>query len=1107
MLDFLRFIGSLLLVLWRYVNTRYITRLRHLYGHLALRIVRNQTLFIMIPLTVGFTLSYPSLCALLSSGEQLEFEYITELYPAAPSVHAVGSLPQMEVKQIWFQPESLVDWDKSMDQGALDPKFLQEVLQVQESMMKNIPQDSVFVHSPLSSGEWDKSISQKESIGLLSGGVSVNGIMKSAQALRLLMMYTTDQKYGEIWDENFKSLSNNTDVHFTFEQAQNEPLRSDYILEFTRMTFADHLIVSSCYVLVVIYTLISLNNLTMVTSKCGLLLAFVTEMVLSIFSAATLTTVFFTEVDFYEIPLHLLPFLVIVCGVENMFRLVSVISEIPGEMNVAYRLSKGLERSGLTSTFVMTVDLLILRVCYPYVIPNSKIFCVFTGFALIFSHILHLTFFASVLSIDIHRLELHDLIDDTNTESSTFKEYTRKISLPFSTKITGFLLIISFIVCLNLRWMGGSYGSTDEISDSANFLTKKVFSGDIIQAIGLKASHQKVLVSIDAPVTASFASNTIMNGFRLHTSYKFDIFYILEFLTLLILTLSLSMIALKHFSPNLASHEEDSLKKLDEKKHSFQTKVLSGSHFLDIIKITTSRSPFIVSIGLDHKVLIWSPLSQPIPMPSQLPLSTGLWPITNVVLSSHGNYIAAFSKSGVVQCWSRLSMTWIWRFELEILRNSSPLEAFFRHKTVPAFAMRKRREMLLSQTVASPPTSRRNSMRSITSPHLGATTAFGNNANVTNELEDFVIILQNGDLLTISCQEGKLTKEKLSNTELVSCAKLITPRVNDRLVSLTKDGQLLVSTAVNNKWRSRFVTVETNRFNNPNSLISAPQQPSADYTRSEISIVPFVGFMVRTAGTVAELVDVQTGILIKSFSIMKYKRGSFCVFHDQPTHCRFCGSVSLASFSVAYTLANTNTVVVHTFTVDHRAKTSICLRVERDPREIRCVGFEQVTEHVYQREDVEGWCVTDTNQVMGVKRRSNGVHQNDGLRRRRAKTDEKDFDLWEGWVLKADGEFDTYDIPSLGNSEGLLVNSVSQVAKFGHKSIVVAFGNIMKVLYLGNDDLVHQDDDKQVGKAISGLSFVEKRRRHLGKKNSRSTNYTDVDGAEAGGGSVPHLTL
>ncbi|ODV75982.1 uncharacterized protein CYBJADRAFT_145643 [Cyberlindnera jadinii NRRL Y-1542] len=598
-----------------------------------------------------------------------------------------------------------------------------------------------------------------------------------------------------------------------------------------------------------------------------------------------------------------------------------------------------------------------------------------------------------------------------------------------------------------------------------------------------------------------------MNGFRLHTSYKFDIFYILEFLTLLILTLSLSMIALKHFSPNLASHEEDSLKKLDEKEHSFQTKVLSGSHFLDIIKITTSRSPFIVSIGLDHKVLIWSPLSQPIPMPSQLPLSTGLWPITNVVLSSHGNYIAAFSKSGVVQCWSRLSMTWIWRFELEILRNSSPLEAFFRHKTVPAFAMRKRREMLLSQTVASPPTSRRNSMRSITSPHLGATTAFGNNANVTNELEDFVIILQNGDLLTISCQEGKLTKEKLSNTELVSCAKLITPRVNDRLVSLTKDGQLLVSTAVNNKWRSRFVTVETNRFNNPNSLISAPQQPTADYTRSEISIVPFVGFMVRTAGTVAELVDVQTGILIKSFSIMKYKRGSFCVFHDQPTHCRFCGSVSLASFSVAYTLANTNTVVVHTFTVDHRAKTSICLRVERDPREIRCVGFEQVTEHVYQREDVEGWCVTDTNQVMGVKRRSNGVHQNDGLRRRRAKTDEKDFDLWEGWVLKADGEFDTYDIPSLGNSEGLLVNSVSQVAKFGHKSIVVAFGNIMKVLYLGNDDLVHQDDDKQVGKAISGLSFVEKRRRHLGKKNSRSTNYTDVDGAEAGGGSVPHLTL
>ncbi|KAH3688498.1 hypothetical protein WICPIJ_000515 [Wickerhamomyces pijperi] len=338
----------------------------------------------------------------------------------------------------------------------------------------------------------------------------------------------------------------------------------------------------------------------------------------------------------------------------------------------------------------------------------------------------------------------------------------------------------------------------------------------------------------------------------------------------------------------------------------------------------------------------------------------------------------------------------------------------------------------------------------------------------------------------------------------------------------------MVSTAVNNKWKTRTVTIFENQFylnnsetrkdNNNNTDITQEEvveaeQPKIDFSKSAIAIVPFVGFMVRACDSFAELVDVQTGVLIMKFPIREFKKNSFKVFHDQPTHCRFCGSASISSFSVVYTLLGTNTVVLHTFRVDHRAKKSICLRVERDVREIRCIGFNSVSQDIYELENVECWSATDNNQIIGVSKKIEEVIRIDDsdsdsdsneidahlLRRRRGgepKLKSRDTlaepsttpDLWKGWTMTADGKIDYYDIPQNGDSEGLLVNSISQMNKFGHKSIVVAFGNIMKVLYLGNDDLIYTDDNQRppVNEEISGLSFVNKRRKNLKKDTVNS---------------------
>lgn len=849
-------------------------------------------------------------------------------------------------------------------------------------------------------------------------------------------------------------------------------------------------------------------------------------------------------------------------------------------------------------------------------VPFSRKATFFVVFALSCNFFLQATYLTAVLSLDYRRFSNKDLLflnnNDENVEISLDNDVEKRTDywvnrikkkyLPKNSIISGSLSLVTFYMFyLNLRFQPARsstsivfkifHGGFSRLIHFAKphprimfdqyFIANEIFNnadvdfkGDLFLRLSIK--EQLFVVRKNVGSSTSFSLDNVADMFSSSVvfTYKFDFYYFFEFVIFIILLLASTLLLLHilvqgtegdyHlYTPSdgkskNSNSSKDFKKVLDESNTSFHIKELSmGGHNLDIIKIFTSQSPFIVSVGMDHKVYVWSPMTKPLPRPTAIPLDRKFWPIVHVSVSNSGDCIAFFNKFGKIACWSRRSMSFIWSLRMDEW-DGAPLEAFFRNKTTPLFMKKRAMDNSAittgngSNNIASPKSysmNRRGSMMSVTSVRSitsisssrigGVGTSYESPTAVFNAENDteFLFVTKNGKINAIS-SEGVLKVDNLTISErpLKSCKKLTTPRMNDRLVICDEGGDIYVSTVVNNKWKTRKLVILRNKFNKGQGLMTPatlkygvfedsentkPSGPTPVYSPTDniIMLVPFVGMLLKTKGNEAELIDVQTGTFIKKFQLGDFKPGTLRVFHDQPTHCRFCGSASVASFSIAYTDQNTSTLVMHTFQLESRTKTSICLRVERDPREIRCLGLEAVVERTHYLPNIENWNVSDNNMAIGIRRKPESVDSASSTlgsssmsrssseagtsasstlqKRSRAKdltplrsTSFKIHNIWEGWTMTVGGKVSFYEIPVGVN--GLLVSRIGPLEKFGAKSIVVGFGNIMKMFYLGHEEFILTDEGPGTNEENSGLKFVNRRRDRLTHKKI-STNYNKLD--------------
>lgn len=101
--------------------------------------------------------------------------------------------------------------------------------------------------------------------------------------------------------------------------------------------------------------------------------------------------------------------MIIVVGVENINILVHAVVETSMDLPVKERVGRGLGAVGVSITLTLVAELGLLGIGAMTTIPAVQEFCTFAIAAVFMDYILQMTFFITVISIDIRRLELSDL--------------------------------------------------------------------------------------------------------------------------------------------------------------------------------------------------------------------------------------------------------------------------------------------------------------------------------------------------------------------------------------------------------------------------------------------------------------------------------------------------------------------------------------------------------------------------------------------------------------------------------------------------------------------------------------------------------------------------
>lgn len=161
------------------------------------------------------------------------------------------------------------------------------------------------------------------------------------------------------------------------------------------------------YIILFLYIYFSFCKIDLVKSKWALAISAVLTLVMSLFMSVGLCLWFGLNPTLSGS--EILPYLVVVIGLENMLVLTKSVVSTPVHLDVKLRVAQGLSKEGWSITKNLFTELALLTVAFLTFVPKIQEFCLFAVVGLLTDFFLQLVFFATFLSVDIRRMELSDL--------------------------------------------------------------------------------------------------------------------------------------------------------------------------------------------------------------------------------------------------------------------------------------------------------------------------------------------------------------------------------------------------------------------------------------------------------------------------------------------------------------------------------------------------------------------------------------------------------------------------------------------------------------------------------------------------------------------------
>ncbi|XP_053399181.1 patched domain-containing protein 3-like [Mercenaria mercenaria] len=238
------------------------------------------------------------------------------------------------------------------------------------------------------------------------GGADVNsGVLQSATMLLLRVNLRTDSSYfidsAKNWQESFlKAMKDFSSDDFEITYSHSDSLSE----ELNDNVNGDITFFSITFTIMITYACIA----TM-TARCDVVgqrsnLGFAGVVAAGLAILASFGLVSACGVEFVSI-VGAMPFLIIGIGVDDMFMLMSGITNADYELDVEARIGETMKTSGVSITITSLTDLLAFAAGASSIFLSVRNFCIYSGIAVIFCYINQATIFVSSIAINEKRME------------------------------------------------------------------------------------------------------------------------------------------------------------------------------------------------------------------------------------------------------------------------------------------------------------------------------------------------------------------------------------------------------------------------------------------------------------------------------------------------------------------------------------------------------------------------------------------------------------------------------------------------------------------------------------------------------------------------------